>query len=205
MADYLIQEETLTNIANEIRELSGVEYEMSPVAMKNFLDLVNEETDTQSELIESIKSALVGKSIPEGEQGVDTSDATAVAEDIMLNKTAYIADGKVTGSFTIDNELTEQNDLISQITTLVNQKANPSGDGNLETVNIDFTGRFPEPGMEILYVDDTMELKQELVSGITSWRVLKNTIFVILNFSETTIGNYSQICGNSKCRVFFAS
>lgn len=204
MADYLIQEETLTNIANEIRELSGVEHEMSPLTMKNYLDIANEDANAQSELIESIKSALVGKSIPEGEQGVDTSDATAVAEDIMLNKTAYIADGKVTGSFTIDNELTEQNDLISQITTLVNQKANPSGGGNLETVNFNFTS-IPEPGMKILYVDDTMELKQELIDKNTSCRVLKNTIFVILNFSETTIGNYSQIYGNFACRVFFAS
>lgn len=204
MADYLIQEETLTNIANEIRELTGVEQEMSPIAMKNFLDVVNEEVDTQSELLESIKTALVGKSIPEEEQGVDTSDATAVAEDIMLNKTAYIADGKVTGTFTIDSELTEQNDLISQIITLVNQKANPSDGGNLETVNVDFT-TLPDPGMEILYVDDTMELKQELVYINTSYRVLKNTIFVILNFSGTTIGNYSQICGNVTCRVFFAS
>ena len=59
--------------------------------------------------------------------GVDTSDATATANEIFTGETAYIADGKVTGTFTIEEELTEQNDLISQISSLVATKANPQG------------------------------------------------------------------------------
>ena len=80
-------------------------------------------SNSLQEILETINN------LPEASSGggTDTSDATAVASDIMLNKTAYTADGKTTGSFTIDNELTEQNDLISQISTLVNQKANPQG------------------------------------------------------------------------------
>lgn len=66
--------------------------------------------------------------LPEaGSGGTDTSDATAVASEIFAGETAYTADGKVTGTFTIENELTTQNDLISQITTLVTTKAAPSG------------------------------------------------------------------------------
>jgi len=61
------------------------------------------------------------------EVGADTSDATATSDEIFAGETAYTADGKVTGTFTIEEELTEQNDLISQITTLVAQKANPQG------------------------------------------------------------------------------
>lgn len=65
--------------------------------------------------------------ILEIETGTDTSDATAAADEIFAGETAYGPDGKVTGTFTIDDELTEQNDLISQITTLVATKANPQG------------------------------------------------------------------------------
>lgn len=60
-----------------------------------------------------------------GSGGTDTSDATATADEIFAGETAYVAGGKVTGTFTIEEELTEQNDLISQIATLVATKANP--------------------------------------------------------------------------------
>lgn len=61
------------------------------------------------------------------ETGIDTSDATATADELFAGETAYTANGKVTGTFTIENELTAQNDLISQISTLVATKANPQG------------------------------------------------------------------------------
>lgn len=72
--------------------------------------------------------ALLAKinSLPEA-GGADTSDATATTDEIFAGETAYTADGKVTGTFTIDEELTEQNDLISQIATIVATKANPQG------------------------------------------------------------------------------
>ena len=60
------------------------------------------------------------------EEGIDTSDATATSGDILAGKTAYIANDKVTGTFTIEDELTEQSDLISRITNLVATKAVPS-------------------------------------------------------------------------------
>lgn len=68
--------------------------------------------------------------LPEADSGgIDTSDATAAADEIFAGETAYTADGKVTGTFTIDDELTEQNDLISQISALVATKATqPSTD-----------------------------------------------------------------------------
>lgn len=74
--------------------------------------------------------ALLAKvnALPEaGSGGANTSDATATADEIFAGETAYTANGKVIGTFTIEEELTEQNDLISQISTLVAQKANPQG------------------------------------------------------------------------------
>jgi hypothetical protein len=72
--------------------------------------------------------ALLAKvnALPEaGSGGIDTSDATATADEIFAGETAYTATGKVTGTFTIEDELAAQDDLISQITTLIAQKANP--------------------------------------------------------------------------------
>lgn len=71
--------------------------------------------------------ALLAKVNALPEAGTDTADATATADEIFAGETAYTADGKVTGTFTIEEELTEQNDLISQISTLVATKAAPSG------------------------------------------------------------------------------
>lgn len=62
--------------------------------------------------------------------GTDTSDATATAEDIMLDKTAYTADGKVTGTFTITEELSEQDDLIAQIQIALEGKASGGNGGS---------------------------------------------------------------------------
>lgn len=61
---------------------------------------------------------------------VDISDSTVTEDVLGQGETAYGKDGeKITGKFTLDNELETQEDLISQISTLVQQKATPSGGG----------------------------------------------------------------------------
>lgn len=59
--------------------------------------------------------------------GVDTSDATATSEDILSGKTAYVNDERVTGSFTLDTELTEQDNLISQLGAILDEKSAGGG------------------------------------------------------------------------------
>lgn len=90
--------------------------------MSNFnTNLQTNNTDLQSilDIINTLPEA--------GSGGTDTSDATATAAEIFEGETAYTATGKVTGTFTIEEELTEQEDLIFQIATLVEKKANPQG------------------------------------------------------------------------------
>lgn len=61
MAEYLIQSETLTNMADKIRVLNGVEGAMTPAQMDGNLGEVNVEVDEQTDLIAQIASALEGK------------------------------------------------------------------------------------------------------------------------------------------------
>lgn len=80
-------------------------------------NILNNTTSLQ-ELLEVLQT----KATPSG--GTDTSDATATADEIFAGETAYANGSKVTGTFTIDSELTTQNDLISQILALIQTKAN---------------------------------------------------------------------------------
>lgn len=61
MAEYLIQGETLANMADKIRVLNGVEGAMTPAQMDGNLGEVSVEVDEQAELIAQIASALEGK------------------------------------------------------------------------------------------------------------------------------------------------
>lgn len=143
--------------------------------------------------------ALLAKvnELPEAGGGTDTSDATATANEIFAGETAYIADGKVTGTFTIEEELTEQNDLISQISTLVQQKANPQGGGNVETCIVSFR---ETPGSDCYYVDkDTAELKVINYLINVEITVPKNSIIVMTSWSSLT--NSSGLCS----QIFYYS
>lgn len=120
------------------------------VSLDNTID---NEVDTQSDLIAQIKSTV--NNLPDaGTGGIDTSDATAAAGDILSGKTAYVDGEKVAGTFTIDSELSTQDGLISQIQSVVDslpEAGSGSGGGNLETVNVIISNQ--EVNLSIWYTD----------------------------------------------------
>ena len=61
MAEYLVQDESLTKIADEIRELSGTTNTMSLDAMATNVNEANTEIDEQESLLAEIANALTGK------------------------------------------------------------------------------------------------------------------------------------------------
>ena len=117
MNEYLIKGETLTGIADEVRAMTGVTGVINPGNMKTHLNAANADVNTEANLIAQIIAALQGKAAGNG--GIDTSDATASADEIFYGETAYVDGEKITGSFTINNELSAQDDLIAQIQSAV--------------------------------------------------------------------------------------
>lgn len=81
--------------------------------------------------------------LPEaGEGGINTSDATATADKIFLNETAYVDGEKITGSFTIDNELTTQDNLLAQLRSAMSGKAAGFGNGQIVPLNVSKSGTY---------------------------------------------------------------
>lgn len=91
MAEYLIQGETLANMADKIRVLNGVEGAMTPAQMNGNLGEVSAEVDEQAELIAQIASALEGKAAG---GGGESPEQTA----LILEQTELISeqDAKIT-------------------------------------------------------------------------------------------------------------
>lgn len=67
---------------------------------------------------------------------ITTTDATAVAETVFKDETAYVDGKKLTGTFTIDSELTTQDNLISQIQTALQGKAGGSATPVLQSKTV---------------------------------------------------------------------
>jgi hypothetical protein len=63
MSQYLIQKETLTNLANSIRAMTGTTEALSLDQITNSTSASNEEIELQAELIAQINSALEGKAV----------------------------------------------------------------------------------------------------------------------------------------------
>ena len=126
----------------------------------------NIKLDTNNISLQSILNTI--NALPDAESGgIDTSDATATSEDVMLNQTFYASNEKKTGTFTIDSEISTQKDLISQLNTILEGKANsePSDGITLPILTN------PASSSEILNGYEAIDQNGNIITGIMPMNV----------------------------------
>ena len=161
-------------------------------------------TTTIQELLYTINS------LPEAGTELPELSNPAIASELFANKELIVADGNVvTGTFTIDSELTTQDTLIAQIQTALEGKAadssSGSGGGSVETITIKYSSSsLPDPDMMIRYIDGAMSLKSATVNKNSSFTIAKNTIFVTQYYFDDSYDGCKKICGNDACSAFLA-
>ena len=186
---YSIEFGTLKRIANATRKKSNTSEEIL--------------TENLPEAILSIKGSVGG---------------TATAAEIFLDKTAYVNGEEITGEFTIDTELNEQDNLLNQIETALTDKVGGDFDAGYQAFYDEFWDNYQENGNKINYNqafaniswnDITFKPKYDIrpiaasrifsECGVTDMKKALENAGVILDFSKTAYLTF--IIESSNCAI----
>ena len=123
------------------------------------------------------------------EGGIDTSDATITPETVFLNETGYANGQKVTGTFTIEDEVTAQENLIAQIESALEGKAAGGGSAEIATGTFVITDNgMYEPGVnEFVFTASNLNTSSKHIIVIFSPRGFVIGVFKRENLSDSFV------------------
>ena len=126
--------------------------------------------------------------LPDKSDGIDTSDATITPETVFLNETGYANGQKVTGTFTIEDEVTAQENLISQISAALEGKAAGGGGGNASGSGNNTVTITTESMNDSVYYFDSNGT-QQVMGGYSTYEVLSGIFWADYNISVAMESN----------------
>lgn len=133
---------------------------------------------------------------------ITTSDATASASEIMSGETAYVNGSKVTGTFSIDSELSIQDSLIAQISSVADSLPDAGSGGNENvatctvtlngsgiTINQVFSTHFTSVHGVHFQASEILSTRNHVLSNVVSGSyIVIRTIWPVLSDYEVTGG-----------------
>lgn len=105
-----------------------------------------------------------------GETVIDLTSDTVAADKMMSGITAHNKAGdKITGTFTLDSEMSAQDTLIANIKTALEGKAAGGGGGNVDTCTICINSDIPSGYLVGGYVTVTQYIDGNFVASLYGW------------------------------------
>lgn len=120
---------TATAIQGEGYVVAGTESatkQLTTQATKTITPTKSEQTAVSSDVYTT--GAIKVAPIPN--EYITTTDATAEAAEIFIGETAYVNGEKKVGTFTIESELNEQDELLAELEEILNNKSAAGGEAN---------------------------------------------------------------------------
>lgn len=138
LKDYIVYNESLDTVRGSMPNNGTLNY--TPSTSQQTIPLGYTSGGTIAAVDSTIDENIIADNIKKDitilgvtgtlEEGIDTSDATAIANDILEGKTAYVNGVKLTGTMeNLSNTITEQENLIANLYSLVNTKTNGTSSG----------------------------------------------------------------------------